>query len=207
MRAMTNLARISRAALCGLTLAASVGSCATTPASAPGAPSTTNLDAAGYYPLDVGWKWAYDLEKDGQKILAMYAVQERTADTATIQAGEERLAYGITPEGVAQKNGSMLGDFVIKNPVKAGLEWPVLEGTAKIAAVGRSITVDAGKFDGCVIVEVTRSSPTRIVRTTFAPGIGPVAIEVQVQMGGEFTTVTRATLRAVTRPGQDPLAQ
>jgi len=64
----------------------------------------------------------------------------------------------------------------------------------------------AGKFDDCVVVEATRGGPPRAVRTTFAPGIGPVIIELQIQVAGQFVTVTRATLRALTRPGQDPLA-
>jgi len=56
------------------------------------------------------------------------------------------------------------------------------------------------------VVEATRADPVRAVRTTFAPGIGPVVIELQIAVGGELTTVTRATLRALTKPGQDPLA-
>jgi hypothetical protein len=41
----------------------------------------------------------------------------------------------------------------------------------------------------------------RVTRTTFAPDLGPVMLELQVQDGPKFTTVTRARLRAVTRPG------
>jgi hypothetical protein len=33
-----------------------------------------------------------------------------------------------------------------------------------------------------------------------------VIIELRIAVGGELTTVTRATLRALTKPGQDPLA-
>jgi len=165
-----------------------------------------NFKAADYYPLDRGWRWAYDLEKDGQKILAMYGVLERTPDTAIVEAGDDRLLYAIAPDGIAQKEGTMLGDFVIKDPVTVGTEWSVVGGKAKIVSVTQEVTTQAGKFSGCAVVEVTREAPTRVARTTFAPEVGPVVIEMQVAAGGSFATVTRATLRAVTRPGEDPLA-
>jgi hypothetical protein len=181
------------------------GGCAATSGGAPGSPPARSSSAADYYPLDPGWKWAYDLEKDGQKMLALYAVVERSADTAVIQAGDDRLTYAVTAEGVAQKEGTMIGDFVIKNPVAAGTQWPVTGGVAKIVAIEQEITVDAGKFSHCAVVEVARNDPGRLVRTTFAPGVGPVAIELQIQFGGSLVTVTRAALRAITRPGEDPL--
>lgn len=188
-------------------LLAGVASCASSSGAgtAPAGPPKT-FTAADLYPLEPGWKWAYDLVKDGQNMLALYSVLERSGDSATVQAGEEQMSYAITPEGIAQKDGPVVGDFVVKNPVAMGTEWPVAGGRARITAVAQSVTVTAGRFDDCVLVEVTRADPPRAVRTTFAPGIGPVIIELQIRVGGEMTTVTRATLRAVTRPGQDPLA-
>jgi hypothetical protein len=188
-----------------LTLLEVAGGCATAPATQGVAGPARSFTAADYYPLNLGWKWAYDLEKDGQKMLALYAVVERTADTATVQAGEDRLMYAVTAEGIAQKEGTLGGDFVIKNPVVLGGEWIVTGGKAKIVSVGQEVTIDAGKFGDCAVVEVTRSDPVRVARTTFAPGVGPIALELQVQVGDRFSTVTRATLRAVTKPGEDPL--
>jgi len=186
-------------------LAVLATACASTPAVAPAPAPRAGLTAADLYPLDQGWKWAYDLEKDGQSMLAMYAVLERGTDIAIVQAGDDRLVYAISAEGIAQKDGSVVGDFVVKNPIVAGTEWPVAGGRARIVAVAQSVTVTAGKFDGCVVVEAARADPTRVVRTTFAPDIGPVIIELKIQFAGELTTVTRATLRALTKPGQDPL--
>jgi hypothetical protein len=34
--------------------------------------------------------------------------------------------------------------------------------------------------------------------------VGPVSIEVQVQENGKFVVTTRALLRSVTKPGDDP---
>lgn len=162
-----------------------------------------NLTAADFYPLSPGWKWAYDLEKDGQKILAVYSVLERTGDTAIVQAGDDRLAYAITPDGIAQREGAQVGDYLIKNPVTVGTEWPVAGGTGKVVAVAYDVTVEAGRFSDCAVIEVTRSEPMRVARTTFAPDVGPVALELQVQDGSRFVTATRASLRSVTKPGED----
>ena len=58
-----------------------------------------------------------------------------------------------------------------------------------------------------VIVEENRRNPARLVRTTYAAGVGPVSIEYLVHepTTGRFDTALRASLRGVTRPGQDPL--
>jgi hypothetical protein len=191
------------AVLAAVGLGAAAG-CATSPSAGAGAPRK-NLTATDFYPLAMGWKWAYDVEKVGQKvpILAVYSVLERTPDTATVQAGEDRLTYAITADGIAQKEGEVVGDYVIKNPVTVGAEWRVAGGTAKVVALGRELSVAAGHFTDCAVVEVTRADPVRIARTTFSPDVGPVALEFQVQEQARFVTETRATLRSVTRPGED----
>jgi hypothetical protein len=189
-------------------LAMLAGACTSTlpPARNAAAAAVKNLDASDYYPMDAGWKWAYDLEKDGQKMLALYAVLERLGEIATVQAGDDRLTYSLTSEGLAQQEGALRGDFVLHNPIALGGSWQVTGGTARIVAVDQEVTTDAGRFVGCVVVEVTRSLPMRLARTTFAPGIGPLQIEYQVQNDGRFQTVMRATLRGITKPGEDPLS-
>jgi hypothetical protein len=179
--------------------------CATAPP-ATTSRSATGMTAADFYPLDAGWKWAYDLERQGEHILAVYAVLERTLDTAIIQAGEERMQYAITSQGIAQKEGVTVGDFVLKNPITLGSAWDVFAGKATITSVSQTVSGPSGEYNNCVVVETLRTDPVRLSRTTYAPGIGPVAIEVQVQSQGRFVTTLRASLRGSTKPGQDPLA-
>ena len=164
----------------------------------------TGLKAADFYPLAEGWKWAYDLDKDGQKILAVYAVVNRTMDLATVRTGEETLDYAIAPDGIAQRDTLGVGDYILKDPIQKDATWPVAGGTAKVVSTTEEVTGDAGHFYDCAVIEVTRADPPRVVRTTFAPDIGPVAIEVQVQDAGKMIVTTRARLRSVTRPGEDP---
>jgi hypothetical protein len=178
--------------------------CATTDGSAGKHVARTGLTAADYYPLGEGWKWAYDLEKDGEKILGIYSVIERNADGATILAGTERLTYAVTPAGIAQMDSGGAGDYVLKNPLTKDATWPVSGGTARVVSTTEEVTVDAGHFYDCVVVEVTRVDPPRLARTTFAPDVGPIVIEVQVQESGKYVVATRARLRSATKPGDDP---
>jgi hypothetical protein len=183
--------------------------CATAgPAAAPAAPAAPPPeDAAAYYPLVPGWKWAYTVERQGDTLLATYAVLERMGETAIVQSGEERLVYVVLPEGVAHRKGLDVGDFLIKTPVRAGATWQVGGGEAKVVSIGRTVTVPGGTFPGCATVEENRADPQRVVRTVYAAGVGPVMLEVQVHdpATGRFVTETRAQLVGVTRPGQDPL--
>ena len=183
-----------------------VSACATTGGGSDAVRPRAGLTAADYYPLADGWKWAFDVEQEGTNILATYVVLERKEAIAVVQAGDERLTYVVTPDGVAQFDGGAIGDYVIKNPIKQGAEWAVAGGRARIASVNEEVTIESvGRYAGCVVVEVTRAEPARVTRTVFAPDLGPVALEMQVQEGQKFVTKVRARLRAVTKPG-DPLA-
>jgi hypothetical protein len=191
---------------------AAVGCAATAPPVNPPAPPAPE-DAAAYYPLVPGWKWAYQVENEKEKakvsgsVLAVYAVLERLGDTAIVQAGEDRLIYAVLPTGIARRDGMNVGDFLLKTPVRLGTTWPLASGEAKVVAVGRTETVPGGTFPACATVEESRTDPQRVVRTVYAAGVGPIVVEMQVYdpATGQFRTGMRAALLGVTRPGEDPL--
>lgn len=195
---------IAGAALSFLALAF-LAACASAPPG-PAASASRSTSATDYFPLDAGWKWAYELERDGQHLLAVYTVLERMPDGAIVQAGDQRISYAVSPRGIAIKEAGTAGDFVLQNPVVLGTSWNVAAGTAKIVSVDRAVSGPGGDYKNCAVVEILRHEPNRMSRTTFAPGVGPVEIEVQVESQGRFVTTTHATLRGTTRPGQDPLA-
>ncbi len=179
-------------------------------AAAPPKPNSVSAppeSALAYYPLAVGWKWAYDLEKDGQQILAIYSVLESNADGAIILIGDEHLAYSVSPEGIARRENDRAADFILKSPVTAGAQWAIADGKARILSVGETVTVAAGTFTNCATVEEVRLNPNRLVRTTFAAGIGPISLEYQINdpATGQLQIAMRASLRGVTKPGEDPL--
>jgi hypothetical protein len=188
--------------------------CAGGPARTTSAADVVPEDARQYYPLEPGWRWAYDVERAGERILAVYSVRERRGSTALLDAGGETIRYDVLPEGIARaavapeadkRAGSQ--DFLLRSPVRAGARWPITEGTATVTAVGRTVTVPAGTFANCVTVEEAKDTPARLIRTTYAPGVGPVTIDSLVQIPGRnvYESNLRAALRGVTRPGEDPL--
>jgi hypothetical protein len=168
--------------------------------------SIKGIRAADYYPLADGWKWSYSVWKDGVNTQTLFAVLERKGDIAVVQEGDERITYAVTSEGIVQKDGDRLGDYVIKDPIKQGTEWPVAGGRARIASVEAKFeSPTLGRYEGCVLVAVTRTDPTRMTQTWFAPYLGPVLIDIQVQDGKGFLPIAKAKMIGVTKPG-DPLA-
>jgi hypothetical protein len=172
-------------------------------ANAPAAPPPE--DPSAYYPLTKGWRWAYDIERGGEKILATYAVTDVISGIAIVTAGEDKLGYMVLSEGITRKEGRGFGDFVLKGPIRVGTRWDLSDGEAQVTSVGATVTVEAGAFDNCAVVEEHRREPDRVIRTTFAAGVGPIIVEQQVRDGDRYITTLKATLRGVTRPGEDAL--
>ena len=179
--------------------------CATTQKGSAGTPPPEQ--AAAYFPLAPGWKWAYEIERGGEKMLATYAVLQQIGDTVIVQAGEERNGYAILPEGIARRESLNPGDFILKTPIRAGATWPLAGGTAKVVSVGDTVTLPAGSYANCAVVEEVRTNPDRVLRTTYAAGVGPISLEYQVSNPEtrKFDVVLRARLLGLTRPGEDPL--
>jgi hypothetical protein len=167
--------------------------------------SVLGIAAADYFPLASGWKWTYSVWKDGVKVPVLHEVLDRQGDVAVVQEGGERITYIVTPDGIAEKNGDRIGDYIIKNPVRVGAEWSVEGGRAYIAGVdGKFASALVGHHEGCVLIFVTRTNPTRVTETIFAPYLGPVAMSIQAADGKEFLTLAQAQLIAVTRPADAP---
>ncbi len=175
--------------------------CATSKSSAAAATSTGNA-ALDYYPLLPGWGWAYDVERDGQKVLALYTVAESRGNVAVIKNGDARIDYLVQPDGIARREGGLPGDYLLRLPLFVGATWPVSGGHATVAEVGRVVTLPSGLYRDCAVVEETREQPNRVTRTTYCKGVGPIAIEMRVYnpMKLDFETMVRATLLSVTRP-------
>jgi len=172
----------------------------------PAKPATTATHASDFYPLAKGWRWAYDVERDGQTVLATFAVVSREGAEATVLSGDAEIRYHVSEQGVAHAAGHGAGDYELREPVAQGTTWPVEGGHATITATGQTATVPAGTFPGCIVVEISRQEPPRVTRTTFAPFLGPVLIDQQVVDPAGGASHTRAVLRGVTQPGADPFA-
>lgn len=187
---------VSLAAVCG---------CAGTPQKQGPAKALTPTSPAAYYPLEPGWKWAYDVDQNGEAILATFSVTLREGDRAVVAGGDQVLEYVVKPDGIMRPIAGGAGDYVLKAPLSATAAWTVVGGNAKVVGWDQTIETQAGRFDGCVTVQETRDNPDRNTRTTYAPGVGPVVIDFQA-MDANGLHSTKARLRGYTRPGEDPLA-
>jgi hypothetical protein len=181
--------------------AASFCACATSKSSLGAATSSANA-ALDYYPLLPGWGWAYDVERDGQKVLALYSVAECRDNVAVVKNGDARIEYLVQPEGIARREGTLPGDYLVRLPMSVGATWPVAGGQATVAEAGKDLALPSGTYRDCAVVEETRNQPERVTRTTYCKGVGPVAVEMRVYNPRklDFETVVRATLLSVTRP-------
>jgi hypothetical protein len=192
----------------GLALMATCGlACATSSGTSRRSPPPES--AADYFPLASGWKWAYQIEKGGQKILATYAVTQQIGDSVIVQNGDERNGYTVLAQGIARRDSLSPGDFILRSPIIAQASWPLAEGKATVVSVGTEVTVPAGTYPNCVVIEESRTGPDRVLRTTYAAGVGPIQLEYQVSNPEthKFEVVLSARLIGVTRPGEDPLGE
>jgi hypothetical protein len=184
-----------------LLLAITASGCATSKASV-GHTGATGDAVLDFYPLVPGWGWAYDVESDGRKVLALYAVVERRGNVAVVKNGDTNIEYLIQPDGIARLVGGLPGDYLLRLPLTVGASWPVADGQATVVEAGKDVSLSSGSYRPCAVVEEVRGQPSRVTRTTYCKGAGPVKIEMRVYSPTkmEFETLVRATLLSVTRP-------
>ncbi len=166
------------------------------------APPPAADSALAYYPLEPGWGWAYQVERDGMSVLALYSVAERRSDLAIVRNGDDRIEYAILPDGIARRDGRQVTDYLLRSPVRAGQFWPVTSGTATIVEVGKETVLPSATYRDCALVEEVRRAPDRVTRTTYCRGVGPVEIEMQVSNPVTLTyeTLAHARLTNVSGP-------
>jgi len=183
-----------------LVVLAGVGCAISKSSSGPG--SAVGNAALDYYPLFPGWGWAYDVESDGKKVLALYAVSERRGNVAVIKNGDTLIEYLVQPDGIARREGNLPGDYLVRTPLSVGAAWPVSGGQATVVEARKTVQHPSGTYRDCAVIEEARSQPSRVTRTTYCNGTGPIEIEMRVYnpMKLDFEIIVRATLLSVTRP-------
>jgi hypothetical protein len=175
--------------------------CASSQTRTGGSPGAGNA-VLDFYPLLPGWGWAYEIEREGTPVLALYSVAEGRADLVVVKHGEERIEYALLPDGIARREYGRPGDYVLKSPLRAGASWPVSEGMATVAEVGKTVTLPSGAYRDCAVVEEVRRDPNRVTRTTYCRDTGPVEIEMRVfsPLKQTYESLAHARLMSVSRP-------
>jgi hypothetical protein len=152
------------------------------------------LEPAAYYPLAVGNAWTYSANVLGNHSEETITIVKQDFGWF-VDDHKSRLkvdAYGLRDEK----------RYLIREPLAAGKSWTSIVSVqsvehAQIVGVDDSITVLAGVFDHCLTVETTNrqdESHTLVNRTTYAPHVGIVKIQVSLDSEGKLTPQTDVEL-------------
>jgi hypothetical protein len=188
-------------ALRAVPLLALLASCA----HAPGSSSRAAVPA-DFYPLMVGAEWTWEDQSPqrpaGRPSLRTVRVLERAGDGYFKDSARGELRAGACVEDRSRA--------LLCGPIAVGTRWasvlsPLATERFEIVAVDERVVTPAGRFEGCVRVRArTRAdaSTELINETSYAPGVGPVRIEVITVGGGKAVQQFLAVLRAY-RPGSN----
>jgi hypothetical protein len=154
--------------------------------------------------MAVGAEWTWEDQSPqlpgGKPSQRSVRVLERTRDGFFRDSARGELRPGTCVEDRFRS--------LLCGPIAVGTRWTsVLSPTStehyEIISIDERVTTPAGSFEGCVKVRaVTRASADTemINEITYAPGVGPVRIEVITVASGKAVPQFRAVLRAW-RPG------
>jgi hypothetical protein len=182
-----------------IALLAALAGCAHAPRPSPAA-----ARPADYYPLAVGAEWTWEDQSPqlpaGRPAFRTVRILERTADGYFKDSARGELRHGACLEDRSRS--------LLCGPIAVGTRWssvlaPTSTESYEIVAVDDRVATPAGTFEGCVRVRSnTRAAPdTELINEiSYAPGVGPVRIEVVTVVGGKAVPQFRAVLRAH-RPG------
>jgi hypothetical protein len=156
---------------------------------APGAVS-------GLHPCEPGLRVTYAVERDerdtGARRVEMVlgpgepagtCLLERTREAPGRAPSRETWLLEHLPDRVAvagwAEAPTLFRPPILKAPLEPGRAWTFERQRWRVVAVGARVTVPAGTFEGCVVVEdEALEAGAHRGRVTYAPGVGPVVVEV-----------------------------
>jgi hypothetical protein len=153
-----------------------------------------------YYPLAIGNQWDWEDQSPqlpaGRPATRTVRIVERTADGFWRDTGRGELKVGTC---LQDRQRSLLC-----GPIAVGTSWTSIlsinsSERYEIVAVSETVETPAGRFSGCVRVRSnTRAAAgTELINEiTYAPGVGPVRIEVMTVAKGVASPQLRALLRS-----------
>ncbi len=149
-----------------------------------------------YFPLPLGARYEYkgsaimvlssvleviDASEDGDKVTCNYTIK---TGNSTIRNISYNILYrrgqdGVTSFQRSEPSGSILVSPILRYPLKVGSSWiETFSGQGnvvhKIAALGVSVNVPAGKFTNCIKVDIYGLDGKKAGSRWFAPGVGLV---------------------------------
>lgn len=168
----------------------------TTPTSGgPAIAATSGLPIERYFPIIDNHLWTYDsLSDDSAPSSFLVRARRVRADEGELQTPRGPKRFSFMPEGIGLVDKAA---FVLKLPLVEGTTWRGEHGgIARIATVGATVAVTAGRFTDCIVTIEERGGDIRATyTTTFCPDVGIVVLDVEGGMQHE-----RAELRSYGPP-------
>lgn len=152
--------------------------------SAGSSPGTGGARASQYYPLAVGHKWTYERAVLGETGTFEISIDKRDG-AAFVDSTGARLsldAFGVRDDR----------RYLLKEPIEEGKGWnnTISASTFEryvITSTKATVTVPAGTFDDCVVVESKnriKDNAVLVNQMTFAKGVGMVMIRTHLETDG-----------------------
>lgn len=181
---------------CSLGAGAAAPACSPSPATAPirPVPATTVRD---FYPLAPGAVWSYRVRVPGDDGGVFTTTRVEAVSGALVDLASEgrRFRYRVEDRAILKTEA---GYPLLQAPLVRDASWPIPgAGSVTVADVGRVVETAAGRFADCIVVREEVQDLGIRLETTYAPGVGPVLIEVW--MSG--VPAKRAELQSYTFPG------
>lgn len=131
-----------------------------------------------YFPLEAGRSWTFRVERPGEDAgTTLTRVTSREGATASMVSGETSYRYELRPDGVWRPS---VAAYLLRAPLEEGASWEgPLGGRLTVTGVGVDVTVPAGAFADCVVVE-EKAAQVRQVHT-FCRDVGPVRLVQEVE--------------------------
>jgi hypothetical protein len=159
--------------------------CAAPPAAKIEAPPVSASELNRYVPFENNTVFAYEtyIEDTNEHGILVFEISRPRPELAELSvAGQVRRRYYFEPGGV--RNGQ--GGYLLKAPLAINAEWQGDDGRVKVTAINQSVSVPAGKFEGCMqtVEEAKLAAATRITTTVFCPGVGITTLQIEGEQEG-----------------------
>lgn len=164
--------RSLRSVVAGCVLVA-VAACAT-PGRAPSSSETPLWKRL--YPLEVGRSWTFQVKRPGGETTTTVTRVAAVEDGAVVMvSGDVSYRYVLRDDGLWRPSQQA---YLLKAPIEEGASWPgAVGGTVKVLSTDETVTVPAGTYAHCVVVEENVPEARLVQRHTFCPDVGPVRLE------------------------------
>lgn len=162
-----------------------LGACGGAPAAKVEAPAVPVTEVSRYAPFENKTVFSYEtyIEDTNERGIIVFEINRPRPELAELSvAGQVRKRYYFEVGGIR----SSTGGYLLKSPLTPNATWQGDDGPVRVAAMNESLSLPAGKFEGCLktIEEAKLGAATRTTTTEFCPGVGIATLQIEGEQEG-----------------------